>query len=249
MIDKADSIEEEKEEDVEEETLASSTRTSKESDEILEARGRSSSSQCGAVKCDKETFSADAKNETKSVDTKPRKSSIVAKKSFESESESASPPTSASSQSTTLRAENAATSTPTCKRKSIDTQKSDDDVANAQSIHVETQQDETVAQEIEMNIDVSKESKMRKASRDETHRCCERVALRQKSIDDKPRHIFVPQHTISQEDDYDISLVSGLLPGLSFVNDESKLFHLINFLPHRLCRTSANASTLDGTIG
>lgn len=218
MIDKADSIEEEKEE-VEEEKLPSLLETTKENDEELEASeqegGRSSSSYCDTMKCDKETFSAVAKNETQSVEMKPRKSSIVAKKSFESDSEAttASPLTSIYIQKTTSIDD--AADLPIYKQKSMETQKSDDDVENAQSKNVETQQDVTEAQEIEMNIDASNECQMRKASKDETtHSCCESVALKRKSIDDKQKQMFVPQHTISQDEDYEIGLVSGLLPGL-----------------------------------
>lgn len=221
MIDKADSIEEEKEEDADE-----CSGTTKEADDVLEAsaheRRRSSSSHCDTMKCDKETLSAAAA--TQSVDTKARKSSLVAKKSFESDSEAttASPPTSICIQTTTstmsaLRPDEKAVDL-TCKRKSIDKQKSDDDVANAQSKkHVETQQDETEAQEIEMMTYEEARNKdcqaRRKASSDET--CCEAAVIaKRKSIDEKSKQIFLSQHTISQEDDYDIALASGLLPGL-----------------------------------
>lgn len=222
MIDKADSIEEEKDEEVTEEKLSSLLETTKENDEELEAiepeRGRSSSSYCDTMKCDKETFSAVAKNETQSVDIKARKSSIVGKKSFESDSEAttASPPTSIRIQATASIDD--AANLPTCKRKSMDKRKSDDDAENAQSKNVETQQDVTEAQEIELNTDARNECQMRKASKDETtHECYESVTLKRKSIDDKPKQIFMPQHTISQEEDYEIGLVSGLLPGLLFL--------------------------------
>lgn len=202
-------------------SLAAAT---KETDEVHEAklsvRRRSSSSRCDTLKCDKETFSAAAtKNEAQSVDIKARKSSIVAKKSFESDSEAttASPPTSICMGG--LRVDGSCSeiaNLPSYKRRSFDTQPSDDDVANAQSKHVETQQYEIEAQEIEMcTDDAGIECHMRKASIDESYKCCQ---SKRKSIDDKSKKVFVPQHTISQEDDYDIGLVSGLLPGLSDLN-------------------------------